>query len=436
MNRLWFNWRRILNGAIFFALFALYATSVASVRNPPPFVDYPDWVYQGVLFAHWIGHHNVPGYLLKSYPIPNSLTTVGIGLLASVFPWQAAAKLWICIYFLSCVGVGLWILRRYKSFSGSFLLVLPGTVFLNLAFWYGHLNFEFGLCLLVLLAATLFYDYHGSKSIAFLLVLMFFAHMEACACGMLLFLCYCFDRRKKEDLLQLLPDLVLTGWYGAGRYLSGDVDGKAAMPMQYHYASKNFIVFKIGSFFKTLGYVNVASSNGTSLTEHLMGKWIMLCLAVLSILMGLVFFIGLVWAAKRELRTTRSTRFLWLFVLIIFVIFMFLPQSMLGTADPGSRIMLCGIAVGMFLLADKKSRLFPFLAFCSIVFCVVNLWQFRVVEFSPHLADEVRDTPPGILKKYAHVEPSTRLNFYQSLQLGKWDQNIFPTALFRQTTKY
>jgi hypothetical protein len=45
------------------------------------------------------------------------------------------------------------------------------------------------------------------------------------------------------------------------------------------------------------------------------------------------------------------------------------------------------------------------------------------------------EDPPAFCK-YAHVEPETRLCYYQSLATGKMTQMIFSTALFYETVKH
>ena len=80
-----------------YGIFASYALVILLVHHAPLLQDYPDWVYQGVLFQHTLAGHTDPGYVLHHYPVPNSLTTVMLGLLNLLFGWQLTAKIWIII---------------------------------------------------------------------------------------------------------------------------------------------------------------------------------------------------------------------------------------------------------------------------------------------------------------------------------------------------
>ena len=233
-------------GLFLFIIFLVYTGIILTTKNPPAFVDYPDWVYQGVLFHRVLALHPVPGYGLKTYPIPNSLTTIGIGLLNTFVPWQWAGKLWICFYFGLAFFATIRLSRALHINNNYLFLLLPGTVFLNLNFWYGHINFEFGVCVLLVFLAVLLEDKNRYMAYALLLILLFFIHMEACACGVLLFCCFCLDRKRKRLLLLMTPVFLLTVWYVFGRFTSSNVDGDVAMSGQYRYGSLPFGVLRSG----------------------------------------------------------------------------------------------------------------------------------------------------------------------------------------------
>jgi hypothetical protein len=159
----------------FVVVMTSYAVVLLSARMPPPFVDYPDWVYQGMLLHLSLTGHPVAGYALKQYPVPNSTTIVALGLLDGLLPWQWAAKVWICFY-LGLSSLASWILARALSVDWKVIVVLPGLIFLNINFWFGAVNFELGMCLLLVLVAMLLRN-QSTWWIAGWLSLMFFTHM-------------------------------------------------------------------------------------------------------------------------------------------------------------------------------------------------------------------------------------------------------------------
>jgi hypothetical protein len=417
-------------------IFVLYAVAVLIPENPPAFVDYPDWVYQGVLFHGVIIHSPIPGYALKSYPVPNALTTIGIGIINLLVSWQWAGKLWICTYFLLAI-FAIFRLARILDVRGNALwYALPGLVFLNLNFWFGHINFEFGLCVFLLFASMLFEAIPNNRGYAWVLVLLFFIHMEACACGVLLFICFCLSRRCLNLLWQCIPVSLLVVWYSIARFLGGNIDSATAPRAEYHLKSIKFVVFKIQTFFKTLGYVNVRTMSGFSKTEALYGRNLTLLFAGLSFLLGVAILILASRQMLRAYRANSETRFAWIFVLTVLIIAMMLPQMLLGTADPGSRLILVSLAMALFLIAKSDSKGMLFVALGSLVLCTANLYQLYVVGANPYIKTGAQATFPLSMGKYAHVEPETRLCYYQSLATGKMTQMIFSTALFYETVKH
>lgn len=420
---------------IFVSIFVCYAIVLLTAKNPPAFPDYPDWVYQGVLFRHLLGHNPVHGYLFKSYPVPNALTTLGIGLLNCVVSWRWAGKLWICLYFIFAIFSTIRLSRILQIKTNSLWMILPGTVFLNLGFWAGSANFEIGVCALLLFASMLFEAKIYRTGYAWMLMLLFFIHMEICACGVLLFLCFCLERKNKKLFFQVIPTFLLTVWYIFGRFRGGNADAGPPMATQYPYGSLQFIVFKIGSYFKMLGYVNVLAADGSSRTAQMLGKNLMLLLAASSLLIGVILLILFFRYASNNVRSASDVRFAWVFVLALFLIAAILPQSMLGTSDPGCRLMLVAIAVALFLISRDKSKVMGGVAIFSLALCIANFWQLCEVSQNPHAITYGRhDGLSPMFRKYAHVDTEMKLDYYRKLEIGEWDQAIYPTALFYQKT--
>ncbi len=393
-------------------------------KNPPPFVDYPDWVYQGFLFHGVLTDHSFAGYALKHYPVPNSTTTIGLSLLDMVLPWQWAAKVWVCLY-LSLAGFATWILSRTVGSDWRLFLALPGIAFLNLNFWYGHINFEIGVCLVIILLAMLL---RGPSILwtTLLLIAIFFTHMEACACALLMVGAWCFQRKRFKLLWACVPTVLLTGWYAAARFSTGNMDAKVSGGQSYRYASPPFLVYKVNMYFKTFGYVNACDLTGRSLSEIIFGRGLYLalivaslCIAVMGLLLIARFFAFQSDPARQAVRV---------FAGILLAISLLLPHTMLGTSDPGSRLLLMLISVTLFFIPWRQPA-GTAVALLSVLFCMANLWQFAIVSRDPAMFGHVRDLPEAILK-YGHVEPATRLIYYERLGKGELDETIFPTALF------
>lgn len=408
-------------------MIAAYFALLFAARQPPPFVDYPDWVFQGVLLHGVLSGHPVAGYALKHYPVPNSLTTVALGVLDLILPWALAARLWICLYLLLGLFAS-WRLTAACNCSDWRLIVTLPVLFLNLDFWYGHTSFEIGLCLLLLLASSLL---RGSSraTLSLLLVLLFFTHMEACACALLLLLLWAWRSRAPKLLWATLPTLALTGWYAAARYLSGNPDGRSAASGVYPYASPAFFVYKLNTFLKPFGYVNACLPDGSSQSAVLFGAPAFLLLAGGAVL----FAVLILWFVLRRPVVFAPAGALRFFVYGALLLAALLPQMLLGVADPGSRLVLAAAAIAFFS-AQWRSRLGTVIAAGSILFCLVNVWQFARIEQGPARAG-TRAHLPHIALAFAHVEPAVRLGFYRKLERSDLTGPIFETGLFRLAPK-
>ena len=213
------SWNRA--GKIFFiASFLAFAAAVLGSREPPILRDYPDWVYQGVLLAKMLTGHPVAGYALRHYPVPNSITTVGLGLLTAPFGWQLAAKLWVLIYFVVAAVTSLYAGSVFGVKDGGLWWTLPVILFLGQLFWFGTISFNLGLCMLLVIACLLYRQRERSAIFAGLLVVCFFVHLIVYASAMVMILLYCMQYRRWRLGYVGLATVPLAIWYFAGRLLT------------------------------------------------------------------------------------------------------------------------------------------------------------------------------------------------------------------------
>jgi len=409
----------------FVATMLAYACVILAATDPPPFVDLPDWVYQGVLFHGALTGHPVAGYALKHYPVPNSLTTVGLGLLDLLMPWQWAGKVWVVLY-LALATLASWTVLRASKVDAWPVVVTMPVLFLNLDFWWGHISFEMGLCLVLLLVAMLLQD-APAWSVSAMLVLLFFTHMEDCAGGLLVLIMWLVLLREWRKLWTAVPVAGLIAWYSIARFVGGDADVRGLPGAGYRYGSVGFVVYKVNTFVKVFGFVNVVDRGMASISERLEGRVAFLVLVAASLAMAAIFLIKIVRAALAK-QTQHSTRVIALSTLTLLAISALLPQIWLGVADPGSRLVLMAAATGL-LIVDWRGRCAVAIAMLSVVFCCVNLYQLQRVERDPRIAGKAADLPSSLLR-YGQVEPATRLDYYEKLRRGEMDEAIFPTAMF------
>jgi hypothetical protein len=308
------------------------------------------------------------------------------------------------------------------------MVALPAIVFLNLDFWYGHISFEIGMCLVMLLLSMLISE-KPTWWIAGLLLLIFFTHMEACAGALLLLGIWCAMKGEWRRLWASLSVIGVTLWYGIARFASGNQDGRVLMKSEYRYGSGAFLVYKINTFFKTFGYVNASTIDGLSQSERIFGKGLFVLLIAASLCIACLCMILIIRAAVTR-RDDSGQRSVQIFVLALLVISLFMPHKLLGVADPGSRLLLMATSVGVFLV-DWRRPIGTAVAGLSIVFCLVNTYQFVKLDNNPLLQGRPKDLPSALLK-YGHVEPAMRMIYYDKLSEGRMDQQIFPSGIFRE----
>jgi hypothetical protein len=413
--------KRRLAGAYFVAIMAAYAAVILAAPAPPPFVDYPDWVYQGVLFHLVLTGHPAAGYALKPYPVPNSLTTAALGVLGLFLRWDWAGKVWECCY-LALASFASWSLARaLRAGDWRLTLALPALLFLNLVFWNGDVAVETGMCLVMLLLAMLLRG-ATTAAISAMLVLLFFTHMEACGAALLLVLLWSFFARDRRLPLAILPASALTVWYALARYLRGNLDGRALLHADYPYGSGSFFLYKANTLFKTFGYVNARTPSGLSISEAIFGRPLFCLLLAASLCLALLAW----WSMLRGLRSAAPV--LRWSVILLLLLALALPQVWLGVADPGTRLLLIACSIALFLV-DWRQPAGTAIAWLSVFLCVANLWQFAAIERNPFHPGQPRDLPAPVLV-YGHMEPAERLLFYDELRSGRRNIYVFETGLF------
>ncbi len=420
----------------FTGIFLLYVAIVLGSPGAPALQDYPDWIYQSVLFRDVVLGHPIPGYVLKAYPVPNSLMVFWVGLAATVVSWVWAAKLWLVLHLLLAAGATLHLCRALRTHSTAMLVTVPTLLFLNLDFWYGNENFQWGICFVILWISTLLRGNTQRGFLAAFLVLIFFTHMICCACAALLLVTFARQRREYRLLLALLPVFLLMAWYVLGRYLlAGNADDPLAhLPgPKMTYGSVTFLVFKVNAFFKLMGFVNVLDGSGHSITFGLLPLPVAYCMLVCTLVAAIGFY-WLAWVRWRSEGRSVAADFRWLWeaAVILLIGAILAPANALGVADPGSRLLALAMAIVVFDVLRTDSKATAAVSICVVVLSFLNLGQFAFVQYEPEqvAAAAPGGLPPALVLRFAHVQPGAGLEYYEHIESRQMDLNIFPTALF------
>ena len=172
---------------------------------PSP-LRYPEWVYQGVLLRDLLQGHSDAAYIFKPYPVPNSLTTAGLGALMLLMSWPLAAKLWLMVEVLLGVYCAWELQRSAKAVEGWKALLIPTAVLFGTPFWFGFMNFMFGTYLAMLFCALLLRGVQSRWLYAVLLVLLFcLPHMVPYGFALILFVLLSWQHGRWRLMRQMVP---------------------------------------------------------------------------------------------------------------------------------------------------------------------------------------------------------------------------------------
>lgn len=446
----------------FIAVLLAYAVVFCVASGPPLLDDYPDWVYQGVIFARLIQHHPSTAYVLKHHPVPNSLTTVGIGLLCAAFGWKLAAKIWlVCV--LAIFGAGCLRLEKRLKIPGSHaLFLLPTAILVGFNFWLGYVGFLLGVALMLWMIAHLLDDKRHDWKTAIYLVLIFFAHFLPCAAAIVV-LCMLSRQERSWRILAAAPVIVLIVWYAA----VGDSGERVVHTSPLHLmpallacgcillpkrmsAIRNRVVAlmggtavaialiasptyrrllwkKVPEYVDGFGVANIARQGGehTFLLPHALqnpaAAWLGILLS--AIVAVLVFF-----SLREYLRPGSPQRFLAISVFAFLTAFLLLPSDSLGVIAIDDRVLTLGLCLTLFLVGTVSRPAKWTAVGLSVLIATLNLFQMAVLQNRavPRFARwSSAPIPTGI----ALSDPMVRLYCYERLERGDYRGSIFTTGI-------
>ncbi len=479
----------------FLGIFAAFVAVVLGSSNAPLLRDYPDWVYQGALLAKTVTGHPVAGYALKHYPVPNSITTVGIALLTLAFGWVAAAKLWLGAYLALAAGTSLFAVATFGS-RQALWWALPAMLFLGQGFWFGTISFNLGLCLLLVLACLLYRREDRAWQIGGIVLLCFFMHLIVYAAAGMMVLLAGMQQQRWRPVCISLGTLPLPIWYFAGRTLSHSNE------TQFGYSPSSHLAGAVLAAAVCLAVAWARPRSGLSrlLAPWLLGLWTVVVLAALLStaipaarltarfesavfllrlkalvpfqlfgfvnivyepqsrplrsgtlallhpplffgLMGLSMVLGaaMLGALVRGLWVNRAAKddqdeagFLWDFGTLFALLYFVCPPNALGVISIDMRMAQLALAPTLFLFARNPSHIWRFMTLPLVLLAGVSLYQLAASQRAVYLPTRAVPLPP-LLGGFAAVDPTSIADEYDRLRTGKLEGFIWTTGLFNQT---
>jgi hypothetical protein len=416
--------------ALFFCAFLYLLFSHAQA---PMVGDYADWTYEGVQLRNMLLGHANGSVALKSYPVPNSLETIGIGPLWLVFSWQMAAKVWLALYLTTAFAVIHDAIGDGRKASLILWAILPG-IFTGLDFWYGFINFLLAVVLTICFSSMLFRNMESRWKHGLLLVLIFFTHFIPFAFSFLLFLLYAGQTKRFRLLWQAVPAAALTAWYVLGRFTTGhNVDGSTRrIDASVRYLTPAFFVFKANSYLKSFDFVNPrVKLTAKSLLQAKAGDTAYAALFLLNAALAAIALWMIVGAVRASFREKKEDRFFWTAFLLIVPVYWFSPAKMLGILDPGGRLLQAALWPAL-VVAVRPRRSGWALTAAAIPLSLVNLWLFATLAVQPYepQAAAAKTRLPDRIVKFGGAQYAESDCYYKALEEGNLSKPVFPTGLF------
>ena len=413
------------------ALFLFYAVVILVHREPPLLGDLSNWTYSGVLVARHM--HGIPDafHSLRHYPVPNTINTVSLAVLSYFVRWQLAVKVYLLLQ-LALSYSTMRVLARTVDAPAWVWLIAPGAVFFGINFWYGLFAFQMGVCFVFSLAAMLIRRIDGDLPdwpVGAMLVLLFFTHMIPFTLALVLLFFFVLQVQRPRLLWQTVFPVALALAYSVCRFASGNPDSGVAPPRVLTVGSPLFWAYKMNTFAKSFGFVNpTAWSHSVALARE--DRSLFLLLVVVNVI--LCFALAFVFLQNLLLRASGDRLpFLKLTVALTVPAYLLLPTSLLGIADPGSRVMQSSFWLLLLVCrADGPfTRIAARVAACasialavSAAFLFVRLPWARQAEFTPmHV--------PTPVEQFGKAPYDAAADLYEALERGDFTRAVFPTGI-------
>ena len=404
---------------------------------PGPYLgDFSYWMYQGHIAYLKVfpgGGHDLSQFCFKSYPVPNAFHTAVLALLNVGAGPIWAGKIFLCLYIILFCCSALIVSRLFQDDTKYFrTLLLVAIVALAQTFWWGYVNYHFGIVFLM------FYFYlertrrTNALSMILISLLIFFTHGLPFLCFVLMFSYHqLVIKRDIKKLLCLVPTFALSVWYLYGRSLFLQLDQPVlASPIQMKPIT--FVAMKFNTLIKLGLFRNVVLENGSSYFQDKPVVFMLLFIVNLCIV-ALIY-----WTIFRQLLVRRGTGVSWAaYIPFLFMAacFVFFPPSFLGIADFGFRLLVIGFLFLFFFVDIRMVNKTVQVALLSmtIAFAMINVYQFSSVYFGSETAQ--RATPSRLVRignlkqinlarRFVRCPVFSYKEYHMYMRNGDYDQNL------------
>jgi len=289
-----------------------------------------------------------------------------------------------------------------------------------------------GVCLVFLLVAMLLRrldDHLPDWPLGAMLTLLFFTHMVTFTLALVLVFFFALQVERPRLLLQAALPALLVMVYAVCRFVSGNPDSGVTPPTALTLGSALFWAYKLNTFAKSFGFVNpTAWSHSVALARE--DRSVFLFLFFVDLV--LCFALALLFLRNLLLRNSgERLPFLKLTIALTIPAYLLLPTSLLGIADPGSRVMqsslwllllVCRADEPLTRAAARVAAAASLLLAISGAFLFVRLPWARQAQFKPtHV--------PTHVEQFGKAPYDAAADLYEALDRGDFSRAVFPTGI-------
>ena len=314
-----------------YAIALLFTAYLLLFYEYPPLQDYPEWIYQSLVFNDLLTRGPSDLFFIKHYPIPYTLSQLVMsGLLVFVSP-LATSKIVFVVYMVAALFLTRLAVSRFELNETVAAPFFVCVFVLNSGFWNGYIAYQVGLMIFILYLCQS--DERRIDPLVILLfsILLFFAHGLIYATFCLTCGIYClYNRRIWAPAVAMLPSVFLLAWY----VWENDVS-LINKPFALN-GIVQFVTYKVYTAMKAGPYQDFIF-NGVGDSQRLRPLYL------LGILVNLFFLIALVMCCASVLwkegakEIARRAELVSSFILM--VIFLALPATLTGVVNPGERLL-------------------------------------------------------------------------------------------------
>lgn len=324
-----------------------------------PFSDYPDWLYQGHLLKEFLTGTTSPlqeNFNLVFVPVPNSGSTILIGLLNLFLPIEVAGKILLSIWVISFPLSIIYLFRVVHSGYSS-LELIGFTLIYNWFFLAGFASFILSLPLVFF---TLAYIYKNIRELSLrqgflvglLLLATYFCHLLGFMALLIgLTVLFVVLRPPPKVFLSLglasTPPLLLLMWYVLRQISSSTPEFTTNIGRKAGAFIRPLLLFFEFKPFTNLQFTTLANL-----------VWLG------GLLIAVLFSIK--WSRKGVIENK-----VWLIMGLVFlVVVLILPIRFGGTVSPDERFVLFGVIFLLLSFKTTESKLIPLILSGLILFII------------------------------------------------------------------